>query len=83
MYWKRNCPAYLAKVSQAKGKIFSLGKVLFIETCLVVDSTDSWMVNSEATNHIRNSLQGFQETKSLSDREINLRLGIGVIAAVL
>ena len=51
---KKDCPKFLTSVK--KGTSFSY----YIETCLVVDSTDSWIVDSGATNHICNSLQGFQ-----------------------
>lgn len=61
-------------VSQAKGIALSSGNALFIETCLVVDPTDSQTIDSGTTNHICNLLQ-VQEIKSLSDGEISIKLG--------
>lgn len=53
-HWKKDCPKLLG--SDKKGISLSY----YIETCHVVDSTDSWIVDSGATNHICNSLQGFR-----------------------
>ena len=41
----------------------------------MIDSIDSWIIDSGATNHVCYSLQGFQERKRLNKNEINLRLG--------
>ena len=35
----------------------------------------TWCVDTGATNHVCNSLQGFQETRRLADEEIYLWLG--------
>ena len=51
----------------------------YIETCLVVDSTNTWIVDSGATNHVCNSLQGFQVTRQLNEGEHTLRVGTGVV----
>ena len=53
-----------------QGKPYSL----VIETCLAVLSTSTWCVDTGATNHVWNSLQGFQETRQLSDGEIYLHM---------
>ena len=45
-----------------------------LEICLVQNPTDSWCVDSGCTNHICNSLQGFQETKKLNEGELFLTL---------
>ena len=53
-------------------------KSLFLlKTCLVQNSMDSWCVDSGCTNHICNSLQGFQETKKLNKGEMFLTLADG------
>ena len=67
-HWKTKCPVFLNKVKQ--GNFYSL-----IVECLAVRSTGTWCVDSGATNHICNSLQGFQETRKLSDGEIQLHMG--------
>ena len=54
-----------------KGKFHSL----VVESCLAVISTGIWCVDTEATNHVCNSLQRFQETRQLSDGEIYLLMG--------
>ena len=54
-----------------QGKSYSL----MVETCLAVLSAGTWCVDTGATNYVCNSLQGFQETKQLSDGEIYLHMG--------
>ncbi|XP_073152236.1 uncharacterized protein [Henckelia pumila] len=68
-HWKRNCQGYLASKQQGGGELS------FIESCLVVDSTNTWIVDSGATNHICNLLHGFQVTKELNEGEHTLRVG--------
>ena len=46
-----------------------------VETCLAVLSTGTCCVEMGATNHVCNSLQGFRETRQLSDGEIYLNMG--------
>ena len=48
-----------------------------LEICLVKNPTDSWCVDSGSTNHICNSLQGFQETRKLNKGELFLTLAYG------
>ncbi|KAI3453969.1 hypothetical protein Pfo_010632, partial [Paulownia fortunei] len=74
-HWKRNCPEYLASKKQGNGELS------FIESCLVVDSTDTWIVDSGATNHICNTLQGFQVTRELNEGEHTLRVGTGAVVS--
>ena len=45
-----------------------------LEICLVQNPIDSWCVDSGCTNHICNSLQGFQETRKLNEGELFLTL---------
>ncbi|CAA0826938.1 Unknown protein, partial [Striga hermonthica] len=56
-HWKANCP--LPKKPE-KGTPFAL----VVETCLAVLSTNTWCVDTGATDHVCNSLQEFQETKA-------------------
>ena len=58
-HWKRNCPKF--KATNNKGMKISF----LLEICLVQNPIDSWCVDSGCTNHICNSLQGFQETRML------------------
>ncbi len=66
-HWRRNCPKFLK----------ATGMVLVTEACYVTDSTYSWIVDSGATNHVCCSLQGFRETKRLSEGEFTFRWGNG------
>ena len=45
-----------------------------LKICLVQNPTNSWCVDSGCTNHICNSLQGFQETRKLNEGELSLTL---------
>jgi hypothetical protein len=56
---------------------------LVVESCLAVLSTNTWCVDTGATNHVCNLLQRFQETWRLSDEEIYLHMGSATkVAAV-
>ena len=70
-HWKKDCPKFRASVK--KGTSFSY----YIETCLVVDYTDSWIVDSGTTNHICNSLQGFQIMQKIEKGEFSFRVEAG------
>ena len=70
-HWKRNCPKF--KVANNKGMKSSF----LLEICLVQNPIDSWYVDSGCTNHICNSLQGFQETRKLKKGELFLTLADG------
>ena len=48
---------------------------LVMESYLLACTTGTWCVDTEATNHVCNSLQGFQETRRLAKREIYLLMG--------
>ena len=48
-----------------------------LEICLVQNPTNSWCVDSGCTNHICNSLKGFQETRKLNEGELFLTLANG------
>ena len=45
-----------------------------IESCFVADSTNSWWIDSRAPDHICNSLHGFSVTRSLNEREMQLKM---------
>ena len=49
----------------------------------MVRSTGTWCVDTGATDHVCNSLQGFQKTRQLSDGKIYLHMGsVMKVAAV-
>ena len=60
-------------VGKNKGVIRSF----ILEICLVHNPTDSWCVDSGCTNHIYNTLQGFQETRRVNEGELFLTLADG------
>ena len=51
-----------------------MSHALVVETCLAVLSTSIWCVDTGTTDHVCISLQGFQETRKLSDGEITISL---------
>ncbi|KAH1097146.1 hypothetical protein J1N35_014067 [Gossypium stocksii] len=66
MHFKGNykeCKEYLA----FKGKGIEL---LMIKPYLVEDLIDHWVIDSESTNHVFVSLQGFEKTKDLRDKSL-------------
>ena len=46
-----------------------------IEVSFLTDTSNTWCIDSGATNHICNTLQGFRQTIQCSDGEIKLTLG--------
>ena len=70
-HWKKNCPIF--KAAKNKG----MNNTFLLEICLVQNPTDSWCMDSGCTNHICNSLQGFQETRKLKEGELFLTLANG------
>ncbi|CAA0821515.1 Unknown protein, partial [Striga hermonthica] len=67
-HWKVDCPL-LKKGKEGNSHTF------VVETCLAVVSTSTWCVDTGATDHVCNSLQGFQETRRLRDGEITVYMG--------
>ena len=56
---------------------------LVTETFLAVLSTDTWCVDTGATDHVCNNMHGFQETRLLRDEEICIFLGDATRVAVV
>ena len=52
-----------------------MSHALVVETCLMACTIGTWCVDTGATNHVCNSLQGFQKTRRLADGEICLWMG--------
>ena len=53
------------------GKIGSLN---VLETCLVENYNDKWIIDSGATNHVCYSLEWFKQSSSLSKEQRSLKL---------
>jgi len=75
-HWKQNCPKILGKKT---GKT----EMLVVEVSFIADTSDSWCIDSAATHHICNSLQGFQVSRQLDDGEISLSLGSAAKASAV
>ena len=48
--------------------------LIVLEACLVTDSTQSWIDDSEVTNYVYCSLQWYKETKRLEEGEFSFIL---------
>ena len=77
-HWKRNCPNYLDQK-----KNLGIIESLIVEVSFIAGISNSWCVDSGITNHIYNTLQGFQEIKKLSDDKVTLHLGSEVRIAIV
>ncbi|KAA0032907.1 gag/pol protein [Cucumis melo var. makuwa] len=78
VHWERNCPKYLAKKKEKEGKY----DLLVLETCLVENDQNVWILDSRAINHVCFSLQGTTSFKQIEEVEMTLKLGTGdVISA--
>ena len=66
-HWNKEYPKFLKRQS-------SMHHYLLAESCLVLDSTNSWWTDSKATTHVCNSLQGFQLRRRLNDQDMYLTL---------
>ena len=45
-----------------------------VEVSFITDTSNTWCIDSSATNHICNMLQGFRSTRQCRDGEIKLTL---------
>ena len=57
-HWKGDCPK---KPQTQNGNNSGTPLVYVVETCLMACTTSTWCVDTVATNHVCNSLQGFHE----------------------
>ena len=76
-HWKRNYPEYWATRVQCMIESHVM-KVSFI-----TDTSNSWCINSGATNHICNSLQLFRSTKKCCDGKVMMTLGSSATISVV
>ena len=72
-HWKKDCPKYKARIQN--GQSSGMPICLVTESCLLACTIATWCVDTGATNHVCNSLQGFQETRRLAKGEIDLLMG--------
>ena len=71
-HYKTDCAEYKSYRLSRGNK-----ELLVLEANLVEDSSNLWVIDSGATNHVCFSKQGFKETKSLPSRSLSLRTGEG------
>ena len=57
-HWKRNCPKFLAEKQQT-----CKTEMLVIEVSFIADTSNTLCIDSAATHHICNSLQGFHVSR--------------------
>ena len=79
-HWLRNCPKYLAE-EKTKKETQDKYDLLVVETCLVKYENSTWILDSEAINHICFSLQKNSCWKKVSKCEITLKVGTGEIVS--
>ena len=76
-HWKKDCP--LPKKTNDTGMSLSL----VTETFVAAISTSTWCVDTGATDHVCNSMQGFQQSRMLRDGEIYVFMGDATKVAVV
>ena len=62
-HWKNDCPK---KPHTHNGNISGMPLAFVVETCLMACTTDILCMDIGATNHVCNSLQGFQKIQRLA-----------------
>jgi hypothetical protein len=77
--YKVDCPKYLKMIMAKKGENI----ISFINKSLYIDySKSTWWIDSGATIHVINSLQGFRWTRTTQRSERQIRVANGVQADV-
>ena len=78
-HYKKDCPDYLKMIIAKKGENI----ITFINESLHVEySKFTWWIDSGATIHVANSLQGFRSTRTTQRRERHVKVANGVRADV-
>jgi hypothetical protein len=78
-HYKADCPKYLKMIMAKKGENI----ISFINESLYIDySKSTWWIDSGATIHVANSLQGFRSTRTTQRSERQIRVANGVQADV-
>jgi hypothetical protein len=78
-HYKKDCPNFLKMIMTKKGENI----IMFINESLYVQySKSTWWIDSGATVHVANSLQGFRSTRTMQRRERCVKVTNGVQADV-
>ena len=79
MTLKKDCPEFLKSIMAKNGENI----ITFINESLYVQySKSSWWIDSGATIHVANSLQGFRSTRTMQRKERHIKVANGVQADV-
>ena len=71
-HWKKNCTMVKKKPS--------MGDLNVVETYLVENYNDKWIIDSGATNHVCFSLQWFKHSSPFNKGQKSLTLGNGAVS---
>ena len=78
-HYKKNCPDFLKMIMKNKGENI----ITFVNESLYVKfSKSTWWIDSGATIHVANSLQGFRSMRTLQRSESFIKVANGVQADV-
>jgi hypothetical protein len=78
-YYKKNCHRYLKIIMEKKGENI----ISFVNESLYIDySKTTWWIDSGATIHVTNSLQGFRSTRIIQKSERQIKVANGAQANV-
>jgi hypothetical protein len=78
-HYKKDCPEFLKSIMAKNGENI----ITFInESQYVQYSKSTWWVDSGATIHVANSLQGFRSTRTMQRKERHIKVANGVQADV-
>jgi hypothetical protein len=78
-HYKKDCPEFLKSIMAKNGENI----IMFINESLYVQySKSTWRIDSGATIHVANSLQGFRSTRTMQRKERHIKVANGVQADV-
>ena len=76
-HWNRDCLDVLAIMVQ------DIIELQVIEVSFITGTSNTWCLDSDATNHICITLQGFKSTRQCRDGEIRLTLASNATISVV
>jgi hypothetical protein len=78
-HYKKNCHRYLRMIMEKRGENI----ISFVNESLYIEySKTTWWINSGATIHVANSLQGFRSTRTTQRSERQIKVANGAQADV-
>src|SRR6185503_12535091 len=74
-HYKQDCPNYLKMIMAKNGENI----ISFVNESLYIQfSKSTWWIDTGATVHVANSLQGFRSTRTTLRSEIHIKIANGV-----